>query len=433
MKRYEIEELMDEDLMMELTEHAFSKDNVRNSDIRNVLYVRFKRLSGAAAACIMLALVLTNFDSVMAAARNFITYIIGQETEQGTAPLCQYEVLQEPVLFEDDDSYRVDMAYRKNNSLFFIISSTDKNAKLQGALEVSIEGTTYYGKQVGGYSSASKDTETGTRTYRTEKQYMLEQAPQGQVMTLGIDGRRAVIALKTSPEYAVDTQRIADLGWLKVEFIPLTPDRQILGYTTETKDEILKDAYFYFPYGKMTDSNHKEIDINYLGGKNSFSHELAAETQDGLEITAFSSDSIHYRLGGTHDCDLGEYRFEIPEQGKTKEVDDVINIAGIEMHLNTITWTEENQIRFSFISETNRGTLSGMWLNEPSQTSSGAAFSVEEDTFDISIDWSEYRIDEDGNKTLITQFPYQAGDEMTVCFQMIEGAMSGDIRVLWEK
>ena len=65
--RYDMDELLDDDLMAELTERTFQR----------VEGDRLRKTVGILVACTAFVLVLTNFDSVLAAVRTFITYVVG--------------------------------------------------------------------------------------------------------------------------------------------------------------------------------------------------------------------------------------------------------------------------------------------------------------------------------------------------------------------
>lgn len=424
--RYNIEDLLDDDLFAELTEHAFGKRCGRT-----------RRMSGgrkaagilAACACAAFVLVLANFDSVLAAARTFVTYFVGDAVERDAVIPMRYEVLESPVAFADGEGYWVDMAYRKNNSLYFNISVRNQEENIKDTLKVEMDGMTFQCVQAGGYTVSSIDKETEDKTTRTEIGYMLEDAPAGNTMTLRLGEYSAVITLSASPEYAADTVRKADLGWLEVEFIPLSQDCRVLGYITRTEDRVLKDAYFFFPYGEMRDQKGNAVKAGYIGGEDSFSHELTAE-DEGTAITGFSASKVGYRLGGFYDSNLGEYRFTVPERGESVTVNKEIEISGIAMHLKTIDRSAEDEITFTFAEETNRGWLSGMTLGCEWEENTGHTASSGE-VFTAGISWSRYETDLNGNTRFVTSFPYETGEEMAIIFRKIEGEMKGDIQVQW--
>ena len=132
MKDYRLDDLFTDRQLEELTELAFgrereSADNVRQmkneKEMQNPEKQSKKNWNRGIilAACAALAFMFLNFDSVMAAARSFVTYIVGQGREN-EAVLTEYEVMEGPVAFEDNENYFVDMAYRRDGVLHFNIS-----------------------------------------------------------------------------------------------------------------------------------------------------------------------------------------------------------------------------------------------------------------------------------------------------------------------
>ena len=423
--RYDMDELLDDDLMAELTERTFQRvegDRLGKGG-------RLRKTVGILVACTAFVLVLTNFDSVLAAVRTFITYVVGDAVETDSAILTQYEVLESPVPFTDGEGYWVDLAYRKNDSLYFNISLTNQDMDVKDTLYVELAVKTYRCTQTGGYTESRRSSDTGEKTVRSENSYMLEDAPEGNTMTLRLEDHCVTITLEPSPEYAADTVRKAELGWLEVDFIPLSKNRRVLGYVAKTEDSVLKDAFIFFPYGEMKDQDGKTVKASYIGGDDNFSHELVAA--EGTVINGFSSSKVGYRLGGAYDSSLGEYRFTMPEKGKTIAVNRDLEISGITMKLKTIQRSAEDEITFTFAEETNRGTLTGMTLgceeneNISNTTSTGNVF-----TAGISWSWTEFTIG--GTAKLMTLFPYETGDEVIIIFREIEGEMEGEIQVQWD-
>lgn len=427
MRDYKLDDLIDEGMMMELTEQAFGENRDAGSRRRRHCRRTWQRC-GVFAACAAFVLVLANFDSVMAAARNFITYIVGQgkETLEG---LNVYEVLEGPVAFENSSNYFVDLAYRKNDVLYFSISRVNVEEEFLDMLEVEIDGRRYVCEQAGVQSAVSMDTDTGKKTSRDVSQYILTDAPEGRRMTLYVDGLHTSIELKAPSGYAEDTVRTLDAGWVQTSFIPLSPNGQILGYTSHVQDEILKAAYIYFFDTRFVSQTGEEIEAEYIGGEDEFSHELVAVDAGDMVMRAFSAQQIRYRLGGWPEAKLGEYTFTVPERGETVNVDEDLEIAGIRLHLKSIERSELDHISLSFETETNKGDLT--WITLEGEGSSGYSGGVGDDVT-AALNYSYYVVKEGEEDELVRTFPFKTGDEMTVYFQTIEGAMDQDIYIQWE-
>ncbi len=449
MKDYRLDDLFTDRQLEELTELAFgrereSADNVRQmkneKEMQNPEKQSKKNWNRGIilAACAALAFMFLNFDSVMAAARSFVTYIVGQGREN-EAVLTEYEVMEGPVAFEDNENYFVDMAYRRDGVLHFNISWLNERETTGDLLEVEIEGNRYRCQQLGGHSVTTVDTDTNITASREEAEYVLEDAPEGRTMRLYLNGYSATVTLDPPTGYAQDTVRTLDTGWMHAEFVPLSSECQVIGYTTETSDALLKDAYFSFSDARFESRKGEVFEADYVGGEDSFSHELVAVDAAEEEMTAFLASGIRYELGGWREADLGECQITVPERGETVEVDKDLEIAGIILHLKSVKRSELDHITLLFSPETNRGTLEGIVLD--AEGSTGYSGGIRTDGISSSLNYSFYRIEdgvaEDGmidpaaieNKVLIRTFPFKTGDEMVIHFNMIKGVMEQEIRV----
>lgn len=425
MKFENMEDYVEEDLMMRLSQNLFQEEAAHGRRVKTV-----KRLCiPAAAACAAMILILLNFGAVSAAAKGLAAFLFGGIITEES--LEEYYVLKEAVEFGRDGEYRLELAYRDKADVYAVI--TGKHADGIGAVSLEVGGTVYEDVNRGSssYTVSEMDGESGTVSReKSQSEYHFTQVGEGQSMTFILDGQRVDVRLESPERFAGDHGPVMETAGTSWIIWPLSPDYGVVGIslldtgenpwleTAESTD--LLNPVFIGASGRQ----YRAEPV----GEGNHVWKISDSPQDA--IAGFRASGIAYTLADRENG-LAVYRCRVPERNQRIDSEGGISVNGLDVRVEGVERSAQDHISLFMEPETEGGELHGGSLNVRGASGYGSASGG--DSFVLSAGFT-YHIMDDDRKTVretVYGFPFEAGEEMELRIDELELHLEGESGVMF--